>query len=153
MNITYKSTKSISPRAMQALLRRLEWSDWWTLKDIEWYLAHALFVVSAWHGRKLVGVGVLTGDGRINVNLDKLVVDAKYQRQGIGTSLLTRLVSEADRLAPYSFQTDVCEECAERLYKRVGFKKNKGTWLLHHDPTWQRWGPKASEDRKKRRNG
>jgi GNAT superfamily N-acetyltransferase len=151
MKITYRTTKSVSPRSVQALLRRLEWSDWWTVADIRWYLSHALHVASAWHGRRLVGLGVLTGDGRIEVDVDKLVVDTRYQRRGIGTALLERLVAEAERLRPYSFQTDVCEESTERLYRRFGFRKNEGTWLLEHEPTWRRWVPKALEARKRRR--
>ena len=53
MDITYRRTKALSPRLVQSLFRRLEWSDWWTQKDIEWYLRRALRVVSAWDGRNL----------------------------------------------------------------------------------------------------
>lgn len=151
MKITYKITKSISPRSVQALFRRLEWSDWWTLADIRWYLNHALFVVSAWHGRKLVGLGVLIGDGRIDVQLNSLIVDEPYQGHAIGTTMLDRMVSKVLTLKPYHFQTDVCEYRTERLYAKFGFKPNTGQRLLMHDPTWQRWGPKAIRDRKKRR--
>jgi len=54
--ITFKTTKRISSRSVQRLFRRMEFSDWWTLKDIEWYLNHAVFVVSAWHGLTLAGI-------------------------------------------------------------------------------------------------
>jgi len=29
----------------------MEYSDWWTLKDIAWYLGRAVHVVSTWHTR------------------------------------------------------------------------------------------------------
>jgi ribosomal protein S18 acetylase RimI-like enzyme len=151
LDITYKDTKAINPRSIQALFRRLEWWDWWTLGDIGWYFNHALCVVSAWNDRKLVGLGVLTGDGRIDVHLSALVVDAICQRRGIATAILGRLVDRVAELKPYSFQTDVIDERAERLYGRFGFRRNESTWLLHHEATYMRWGPKAVAARKARR--
>lgn len=151
MPITYSGTKAISARTVQALFRRLEFSDWWTQKDIEWYLHSALRVISARHGRKLVGLGTLTGDGRIDVHLSLLVVDAPYQRQGIGSAIIARLVDEVREMQPYSFQTDVFSEDAERLYARFGFRRNEGTWLLEHEPTYAPWGAKALAARKERR--
>jgi len=63
MNIVFRSSRSIPTRSVQSLFRRMEFSDWWTLKDIKWYLEHALFVVSAWDRCTLAGLGVLTGEG------------------------------------------------------------------------------------------
>lgn len=149
-SITYSDDKALSPRKAQALFRRLEFSDWWSQKDIEWYLNAALRVISAWDREKLVGVGILTGDGRIDVHLSLLVVDAPYQRHGIGTAIISRLVREVEEMKPYSFQTDVFSKDAERLYARFGFRKNEGTWLLEHEPTYRRWGDKAIADRRAR---
>jgi len=151
MSISYSDKKTLSARTVQALFRRLEFSDWWSQKDIEWYLSSALRVVSAYRGRKLVGLGILTGDGRIDVHLSLLVVDAPYQRQGIGTAIIARLVDEVREMKPYSFQTDVFSEDTERLYARFGFRKNEGTWLLEHEPTYRPWGAKALAARKARR--
>lgn len=151
MKIVYSDVRAITPRSVQALFRRLEWSDWWSQKDIEWYLQRALHVVSAWDGRKLVGLGVLTGDGRIDVHLSMLIVDDRYQRQGIGSQLVAQLVDQVRQMRPYHFQTDVFSEGAERLYSRFGFRRNEGTWLLDHEPTYQRWVPRALAERKARR--
>ena len=151
MTIAFKDSRAVSPRKVQALFRCLEWSDWWTRKDIEWYLQHALRVVSAWDGSRLIGMGVLTGDGRIDVHLSMLIVDAPYQRRGIGSEMVARLVREAGQMKPYHFQTDVFSDDAERLYRRFGFRRNEGTWLLDHEPSYQRWGPKALAKRKARR--
>ena len=149
--ITFKTTKAISPRALQILFQRNEWSDWWSLADIKWYLSHCLFAVSAWEGRNLVGIGVLTGDGRIAVNLDKLLVDVRYRGQGICKELIRRAVEKAESLRPFYFQTDVYQKSTERIYRRFGFRKNRGTWLLIHDPTDKKWKPRAISARKKRK--
>lgn len=151
MKITYKTTKTISPRSVHAFFRRTAWNDWFTVPDVQWYLESALFVVSAWHGRKLVGIGVLTGDGRIEVQLNALVVEEPYQRQGIGAAMLDCIVQKVDALEPYWFQTDVCEAHTERLYARFGFRPNRGQRLLLHHPTYKRWGPKATRDREQRK--
>lgn len=151
MKITYKTVKSISPRSVHAFFRRTEWNDWFTMRDVEWYLESAVFVISAWHGRKLVGIGVLTGDGRIDVQLNALVVEEPYQRQGIGTAMLERIVQKVEAIRPYWFQTDVCDDHTERLYARFGFRPNRGQRLLLHDATCRRWGPKATRDRERRR--
>jgi len=148
--ITFKTTKRISARPVQRLFRRMEFSDWLTLADIEWYLAHAIFVVSAWHGRKLVGVGVLTGDGRINVTIDAMIVDEDYQHRGIGTELLTRMVGKTEALGPYFFQVGTCSEMGEGLYRKFGFAEG-GPAMLNHEPTSRRWTDKANRDRRRRR--
>ena len=55
MTIAYRDDKALPSRSVQNLFRRLEWSDWFTQRDIDWYLQHALYVLSAWDGRRLVG--------------------------------------------------------------------------------------------------
>ncbi|GAF83373.1 unnamed protein product [marine sediment metagenome] len=149
--IKFKTTRTIPPRAVQILVRRNEWSDWWSLQDIKWYLSRCLFVASAWNGQRLVGLGTLTGDGRISVNIGTLLVDAPFPGQGIGQELIRRMVEKAESLQPYYFQTDVYQKSTERLYRRFGFRLNKGTWLLEHGPTCNSWVPKAMSDRKRRR--
>jgi GNAT superfamily N-acetyltransferase len=128
----------------------MEFSDWLTIRDIEWYLSHALFVVSAYHGRKLVGLGVLTGDGKINVTIDAMIVDEDYQRRGIGTELLTRMVKRTEKLEPYFFEVGACSEMGEDLYRRFGFTDG-GPTMLNHAPTTCRWTEKANRDRRRRR--
>ena len=151
MAIAYSDSKALSSRKVQALFRRLEWSDWWTQSDIDWYLEHALRVDSAWDGQRLIGMGVLTGDGRIDVHLSMLIVDGPFRRRGIGSEIVARLVDEVRQMKPYHFQTDVFSDDAERLYRRFGFRRNEGTWLLDHEPTYQRWGPQAIAKRQVRR--
>ena len=148
--IVFKQTKRIPSRSLQRLFRRMEFSDWLTNRDIEWYLSHALFVVSAWHSRKLVGVGILTGDGRIDVTIDAMIVDEDYQRRGIGTELLTRMIAKTEKLQPYFFQVGACTEMGEALYRRFGFTDG-GPPMLTHGPTAGRWADKANRDRVRRR--
>ena len=81
MKITYRTSKQVSASAILSLFRRNEWREWFTLRDTEDLLRHALFAASAWHGRRAVGIATLFGDGRFYVHLDTLLVDEPYRRQ------------------------------------------------------------------------
>ena len=95
--ITYRTDKRIAAGAVGALFKRNEWCHWFTDEDIRWYLHHALSVVSAWRGRRAVGIAVVTGDGRIVMELSTLVVDHEYRGAGIGTALMSMVLEEAGK--------------------------------------------------------
>ena len=146
--ITYRQDKGISAGAIRALFKRNEWYDWFTLKDVEWYLSHSLFVASAWHGRRAVGLAVLTGDGRIGIELDTLLVDESYRRRSIAKALVAIVVEEAKRREPYYFKVEVYEEQTEELYAGFGFQRNEGTWLLEYKGLADRLGQKVRRIRR-----
>jgi len=146
--ITYKSTKRISCHSIKTLFRKAQLWDWLRLSEIEWMLKKALFVASAWDDEKLVGLGTLTGDGRIDLLLDTLIVDENYRRQGIGTAIANMLIAKADTFSPHHFQIQVFDKKVERFYKRLGFRKNTGTWLLDHGPTADKLLSKVKKTRK-----
>ena len=134
-NIRFRTVKNVSASAVRALFRRNQWYDWFSVKDVEWYLRHALFIASAWHGRQAVGLAVLTGDGRISIELDTLIVDKNLRGKGIGKTLIEMVVAKAEHLGPYYFKVEVFEKRTENLYAKLGFQPNKGTWLLGHKGT------------------
>ena len=133
--ITFRTGKQISPAAVRAFFKRCQWYDWFTLQDVVHYLKKVLYIATAWHGRKIVGCAALTGDGRNDVFLDSLVVDYAYQRGGIGTALIEMALDKVNKLKPYHFQIQAFDKNTERFYKRFGFVRNDGTWLLEHKPT------------------
>ena len=145
--ITYRRGRNLPVRAVRALFQRMWFYDWLTAKEVAWYLRHARFVASAWDGRRAVGIAVLTGDGRINVELDALVVDEDYRRRGIGTKLLETVVAKVETLKPHYFQVQVHEKSTERFYAKHGFVRNKGTWLLEHNNVANRLRKRSSKAR------
>ena len=136
--VMLRTTRRISANAVHALFARMQWHDWFTREDVRWYLDHALYVASAWDGRRCVGVAVLDGDGRINTRLDTIVVDEAYQGRGVGTALVRKIMARVERLQPYYMQLDVYQRRTEHWYAQFGFVRNKGTWLLEHKPTADR---------------
>jgi GNAT superfamily N-acetyltransferase len=142
--INLRTTRRVAARAVRDLFRRMQWHDWFTVEDVRWYLDHALYVASAWDARRCVGVAVLDGDGRINTRLDTVVVDEAYQRRGIGTALVKKIMARVERLRPHYMQLDVYQKRTERWYRQFGFVRNKGTWLLEHKPTADRLRARAA---------
>lgn len=147
--IDFKASKQISARAVNALFKRSEWNDWFSLSDVEFYLKKTLYVVTAWEGRKLAGFASLTGDGRIDVFLDSLVVDYQYQRRGIGTKLMEMVLEKVKKLKPYHFQIQVFDKKVEKFYMKLGFVRNEGTWLMEHKETADKLRAKVKRIRRK----
>ena len=138
-------------RTVQNLFRRNEWNDWFTQGDIKWYLQKAFYMVSAWKGTTLAGLGLLKGDGRIQLELGDMLVDERFRGLGIGTAILERLVAKAESCRPYWFTTDACEPKTEALYAKFGFRRNVGQVMLTHGPLHARWAPGATKSRESRR--
>ena len=147
--ISFRASKRIDPTRVRKLFRRTGFNDWFSLADVVWYLRHALFVASAWAQDRCVGITVLTGDGRISVGLDLLVVDQPYRGKGIGSHLMKLVGDRIARLKPYHVSIEVFERRTERFYARFGFDRNRGTWLLEHTTAAQRLRRKAARCRQK----
>jgi len=140
-NIIYKTSKRVSAAAVLALFRRNEWREWFTLRDTEDLLRRALFVASAWRGRRAVGVATLFGDGRFYAHIDTVLVDEAFRRQGIGTALVELLMRKVDQLKPHYCEHDTHHEWLVAFYKRFRFEVNESDnpWLVHR-PTEDRLG-------------
>lgn len=148
--ITFKRGKKVPCAALRAFFKRCQWYDWFTRADVEHYLKKALYIATAWHGRKIVGFAALKGDGRNDVSLDSLVVDDAYRRRGIGTVLMKMVLAKAKELRPYHFEAQVCEKQTERFYRHCGFVRNQGTWLLEHKSTAEKLRARVNRIRKRR---
>ena len=147
--ITFRTSKRIDPSGARELFRRGGFNDWFRRDDVAWYLGHALFVASAWAGKQCVGIAVATGDGRISIHVDLLLVDKAFQGQGIGSKLMKLIMVRVQRLKPFHFSVNVFERRTERFYARFGFARNEGTWLLEHAPTAERLRRKAAAGRQR----
>jgi GNAT superfamily N-acetyltransferase len=130
MNIAIRSGAAIPSSAVRGLFVRNRWNDWLSEEDIQLYLDRSYYVVSAWSDSSLVGIAVLVGDGRKYLELENLLVDEKYRRKGIGKALMADVMQVINRAKPYAVKIEVFEEGTEEFYRRFGFTRNDGTWLL-----------------------
>lgn len=120
-DIEYRVSSKMDVEALSEFFKEEEWNDFLELDEVRVFLDSSLYIVSAWDKNALVGIGRLGGDGRIQVEITDVVVKSDYQSRGIGTEIVSRLVSFIDEAAPYFVQVSPVGEKEVRLYEKFGF--------------------------------
>ena len=82
--------------------------------------AHSLKVYGAYVEEKLAGIIRVVGDGYSVVFIQDLLVYPEYQRKGIGTALLQRILEEYSQVYQKHLLTDNTEKTIQ-FYKSLGF--------------------------------
>ena len=81
---------------------------------------HSLKILGAYDADKLAGIIRAVGDGYSVVYIQDLIVSPEYQRKGIGTALLEKLLSEYRNVYQKVLMTDNTEKNVQ-FYKSAGF--------------------------------
>lgn len=81
---------------------------------------HSLKILGAYDADKLVGIIRAVGDGYSIVYIQDIIVLPEYQRKGIGTLLLDKILSEYKNVYQKALMTDNTEKTIQ-FYKSVGF--------------------------------
>ena len=85
-------------------------------------LAAGLINVCAYEGDTLAGFGRVVGDGVLYFYIQDLIVAPSYRRQGLGSQLLKRLLSEIkNTAAPGASIALMAAHGKEDFYKPFGF--------------------------------
>ena len=82
--------------------------------------AHSLKVYGAYVEEKLAGIIRVVGDGYSVVFIQDLLVYPEYQRKGIGTALLQRILEEYSQVYQKHLLTENTEKTIQ-FYKSLGF--------------------------------
>ncbi|MCH5271169.1 MAG: GNAT family N-acetyltransferase [Lachnospiraceae bacterium] len=93
-------------------------------KQIENALIHSLYTVTAAEDNHTIGMGRLIGDGFYFVVVD-IVVQPAYQKNGIGSEILNRIIEYVDKTTPVGGRSSVqliAEKGKEIFYEKLGFK-------------------------------
>lgn len=77
-----------------------------TISDLTTLLTHTQQHLCAWDGDTLVGFARTIGDGIYVECLQDILVLPSYQKQGIGSELLTRLLNEHKHIQQFFLLTD-----------------------------------------------
>ena len=83
--------------------------------------ANSLKILAAYENDKLLGVVRVVGDGYSIIFIQDIVVLPEYQRQGIGTALLKRILEMYQEVYQKSLFTDNKEKTIQ-FYKSLGFE-------------------------------
>lgn len=89
-------------------------------------LAEANLVITAWDGRRMVGISRSLTDWAFATYLSDLAVRSAYQGRGIGTELV-RLTRQA---APEAMLILLAAPEAEGYYPRIGMTRHESAWIL-----------------------
>ena len=81
---------------------------------------HSLKIYGAYSGEELIGIIRVVGDGFSVVFIQDLLVFPEYQRQGIGTALLKKIMEENNGVYQLHLLTENTEKTIA-FYKSLGF--------------------------------
>lgn len=93
-------------------------------KQAQMALHNSLYVIGAYDGEQLVGMGRIVGDGAVICYIQDLIVIPDYQREGIGSKILNALITYVKNLRMENSQMMLCLMCAkgrEGFYEQHGF--------------------------------
>lgn len=93
---------------------------------METMIRNADLIVTAWDGRRMVGISRTLTDFAYAAYLSDLAVHADYQRQGIGKTLVDKTI---DALEPTCFLTLLAAPAASDYYGALGFKPHPRAWV------------------------
>jgi GNAT superfamily N-acetyltransferase len=93
MKITLKETKGIDITLLKELYQYAPWAKDRPLNDIKTALLNSTLVVSAWDRDLLVGFARVLSDKVFRATLWDVIVHPDYQKEGIGSMLIEKIIS------------------------------------------------------------
>lgn len=81
---------------------------------------HSLLTFAAYEGEQLVGIIRTVGDGYTIVFIQDLLVSPSYQRKGIGTALLRKILNRFGNVRQIQLSTDNTPK-STAFYNSLGF--------------------------------
>jgi GNAT superfamily N-acetyltransferase len=91
-----------------------------TKDELSLSVSNSYYTVSAYEESKLVGFGRIVSDGVIHAMIYEMIVDPDYQREGIGSNILNRLVDKCLQNNIRDIQL-FCANGKKAFYERHGF--------------------------------
>lgn len=90
-------------------------------------LRHTDLIVSAWDGEHLVGFGRVLSDFVYRATIWDVIVDKTYQKQGIGTEIVQRILQH-----PRLRRVELFWLCTRRpaFYQKLGFSAKEQTGMV-----------------------
>ena len=81
------------------------------------------FICSVWENEELIGFGRVIDDGGICFSVNDIMVDRRFQRQGIADRIMSRIDAYLDENAnEFSFVTLLAKIPADHIYARHKFE-------------------------------
>jgi ribosomal protein S18 acetylase RimI-like enzyme len=114
---------------LQALLNK---STFWAIdrqiEDLKIALDRSDPVISAWDEDNLVGFARATSDGIYRATIWDVVVDPDYQRLGLGSKLLEKVLAHSSMMRVERIYLTTTHQ--QSFYERLGFIVNSSTTMM-----------------------
>jgi GNAT superfamily N-acetyltransferase len=128
-SIRYSETRTVPLRSIRILYRANKWSSAKKPLLLHKALQASHSLVTAWDGKRLVGLGNAISDGHLVVYYPHLLVLPTYQGRGIGRELVRRLKARYDGFHQHML---VADGRALDFYRKCGFEragKTESMWI------------------------
>ena len=117
------------PEASQLvrLFHQAPWAKARSLEETRDMLSHTDLALCAWDGDQLVGFGRVLTDFVYRATIWDVIVDHAYQKQGIGTEIVQRILHH-----PHLTKVELFWLCTRRpgFYEKLGFSSREQTGLV-----------------------
>jgi aralkylamine N-acetyltransferase len=121
--IVFSTDKEIDFYELEELCDRVGWARR-PLRKVKKAIEHSFLVVSMWEvigkKRRLIGFARATSDHAFNATIWDVVVDPKYQNQGLGKAMMKYTIAQL-RSADISNITLFADPQVVKFYQRLGF--------------------------------
>ena len=131
--VRYSESRELPIESVLALYRANEWSSAQKPELLYKALLASHSLITAWDGSELVGLGNAISDGYLVVYYPHLLVLPDYQRRGIGTELMRRLMVKYQGFHQHML---VADGRALNFYRKCGFQragKTEPMWIYAGD--------------------
>lgn len=124
--IEYRAGKRIARDELAALYKSVRWQHYLAPDKLEAAYDNSDFVVSAWDGDRLVGVGRAITDGHFNVFFPDMLVDPDYRGQGVGHTIVAMMLEKYSGL--YNITAVAEDPSGERFLESCGLTEKKAAF-------------------------
>ncbi|NOX64523.1 MAG: GNAT family N-acetyltransferase [Chlorobi bacterium] len=128
MKIKISETRNLKADQIIELYKANGWSS--AEKPVELYnaLINSHSLITAWYGKKLIGLGNAISDGHLVVYYPHLLIYPDYQGKGVGQMIMDKM---KEKYKDFHMQMLTADGKAIEFYKKVGFVRAGKT-----EPMW-----------------
>ncbi len=125
--VTFSEKKDLGPEQLLKLFHQAPWAKGRTLEEAREMLRHTDVAFSAWDSDQLVGFGRVLTDFVYRATIWDVIVDKTYQKQGIGTEIVQRILNH-----PRLKKVGLFWLCTRRpaFYEKLGFSSKEQTGMV-----------------------
>lgn len=125
--VTFSEKKELEASQLLRLFHQAAWAKHRSLEDAKEMLRHTDIALCAWDGDQLVGFGRVLTDFVYRATIWDVIVDKAYQKQGVGSDIVQRILSH-----PRLKRVELFWLCTRRpaFYEKLGFSAKEQTGMV-----------------------